>query len=269
MPRQSRRLSESKTYHIMIRGNERKNIFRDDNDRMRFLHILYEKNKDRKFSVYAYCLMNNHVHILINEGSEKIARIMKRINVSYAYYFNKKYQRIGHLFQDRFKSEAIESDRYLLAVVRYIHKNPVKANIVEDPGLFKWSSYNTYIKGNKGNQHFESIIETGPILGIFSQNLNTAVRSLIEYTKQESNDEFIEYNEEEKKDNEIEGEKDARIFIAKHLSSKGQTLDKLQEKQNTAIRNELIKLLKVKSNLSVRQLACILELDRNVIQRVK
>jgi putative transposase len=71
--------------------------------------------------------MDNHVHILINEGSDEIGRIMKRINISYAYYFNKKYDRIGHLFQDRFKSEGIESDVYLLSAVRYIHNNPVKA----------------------------------------------------------------------------------------------------------------------------------------------
>lgn len=265
MPRQGRMLSESKIYHVMIRGNERKNIFRADVDRKKFLSVLSEINKDRKFSIYAYCLMDNHVHLLINEGNEEIARIMKRINVSYAYYFNKKYKRVGHLFQDRFKSEAIESKQYLMAAARYIHNNPVKANIAGEPGLYRWSSYNTYVKGN---QHLESIIDTKPILGLFSSNWDVAIKSLIEFTSQESNDEFIEYTEA-KKNTEIEGEKDTRAYIAKYLSSKGQTLDELKEKQNIAARNELIKLLKVKSNLSVRQLASILGMDRNIIQRAR
>ncbi|MDF2636237.1 MAG: transposase like protein, partial [Pelosinus sp.] len=79
MPRQGRQLSESKIYHVMIRGNARKNIFLDEEDKNRFIEILSEKNKDRKFVIYAYCLMDNHVHLLINEGSDEIGRIMKRI----------------------------------------------------------------------------------------------------------------------------------------------------------------------------------------------
>jgi REP element-mobilizing transposase RayT len=85
--------------------------------------------------------MDNHVHLLINEGDDEIGKIMKRINISYSYYFNKKYGRIGHLFQDRFKSEGIDSDAYLLSVVRYIHNNPVKAGLVKNIEEYKWSSY--------------------------------------------------------------------------------------------------------------------------------
>ena len=104
MPRVSRKLSRSKVYHVMVRGNERKKIFIDDEDRERFISTIREKNKERKFLVYAFCLMDNHIHLLINEGQDQITKIMQRIGVSYAYYFNKKYKRTGHLFQDRFKS---------------------------------------------------------------------------------------------------------------------------------------------------------------------
>lgn len=93
--------------------------------------------------------MDNHVHLLMSEGTEEISKIMKRINVSYAYYFNQKYGRIGHLFQDRFKSEGIEDDTYLLAATRYIHNNPVRANIVKHAGEYKWSSYGIYINHQK------------------------------------------------------------------------------------------------------------------------
>jgi putative transposase len=111
MPRSGRRLSASKTYHVMIRGNERKAIFLDDEDRAYFVSMLAMKNLERRFAVYAYCLMDNHVHLIINEGEEGISRIMKRLQVSYVHYFNQKYGRSGHLFQDRFKSEAIEDDQ--------------------------------------------------------------------------------------------------------------------------------------------------------------
>ena len=85
--------------------------------------------------------MDNHAHLLINEGTDEISRIMKRINTSYAYYFNKRYGKIGHLFQDRFKSETIENDAQLLAVVRYIHNNPYFSfNWVAEQSLYTWSS---------------------------------------------------------------------------------------------------------------------------------
>lgn len=90
--------------------------------------------------------MDNHAHLLVNEGEDEISRIIKRIGTSYVYYFNKKYGRVGHLFQDRFKSEAIEDDSYLLAVVRYIHNNPVKAGIVKNASSYRWSSFNAYIE---------------------------------------------------------------------------------------------------------------------------
>ncbi len=130
MPRQQRNKSKSGYYHIMIRGNERKNIFLDEQDKSRFVEILNDKKKSVSFYLQAFCLMDNHVHLMISEGVDDIARVMKRITVSYVYYFNKKYKRIGHLFQDRFRSEVVEDDNYVLSLARYIHQNPVKAGIV-------------------------------------------------------------------------------------------------------------------------------------------
>lgn len=85
--------------------------------------------------------MGNHVHILIKEGKEDLGNVMRRIGASYVYWYNVKYDRVGHLFQDRFKSEAVEDNRYLLSVLRYIHQNPLKAGIVSDIREYKWSSY--------------------------------------------------------------------------------------------------------------------------------
>ncbi|SMD17567.1 transposase, partial [Sporomusa malonica] len=107
MPRQQRKKSNSGYYHVMIRGNDRKNIFLDEEDKQNFIEILYQKKQENIYLLHAFCLMDNHVHLMLQEGEVNIANIMKRINISYVHYFNKKYKKIGHLFQDRFKSEGI------------------------------------------------------------------------------------------------------------------------------------------------------------------
>lgn len=135
----------------MLRGNDKRTIFIDNEDRKRFISTLFEKAAEENIRIYAYCLMSNHVHLLLHEKDANIARLMKRINVSFVYYFNKKYKRVGHLFQDRFKSEIVDNDNYLLAAVRYIHNNPAKAGMVSLPEKYLWSSYNDYISAKKFN----------------------------------------------------------------------------------------------------------------------
>ena len=94
------------------------------------------------FDIYAYCLMSNHIHLLIKEEKEPIEQIMKRIATRFVYWYNVKYQRVGHLFQDRFKSEPVENDAYFMTVIRYIHQNPLKAGLCKDISAYKYSSYN-------------------------------------------------------------------------------------------------------------------------------
>jgi putative transposase len=103
MPRIAREKGEFSTYHIILRGNERKNIFLQDDDKIRFLNIMSRMMEKYNFILESYCLMDNHVHLLINDNGNDISKIIKSINVSYAYYFNHNYKRVGHLFQDRFK----------------------------------------------------------------------------------------------------------------------------------------------------------------------
>jgi len=266
MPRQSRRISESKIYHVMIRGNERKEIFNDDEDKSKFIEILSAKNDDNQYSIYAYCLMDNHVHLLLNEGDGEVSRIMQRINISYAYYFNKKYDRIGHLFQDRFKSGAIEDDNYLLATVRYIHNNPVKAKLVSNPSEYKWSSYNDYISKNIDNQS-----DSGKafILGMFSTSTDNAVKMFIEFSSQDSTELFIEYKEVSRRDKTIQSEEEAREFVANYLQERNTNLIDIKEACGLTIRNTLISQLKKQSYLSIREIADLLQIGRNIVQRVR
>ena len=171
MPRESRKRSESGVYHIMLRGINRQSIFEDDEDYRRFLETLEKYREECGYSLYGYCLMPNHVHLVLREGKQPLETIMRRIGASYVYWYNAKYRRNGHLFQDRFKSEPVESDAYLLTVIRYVHWNPVKAGLCSVPEAYPYSSYaryfepqgmidSSFIAGMMGVEEFRSFHST-------------------------------------------------------------------------------------------------------------
>ena len=143
MPRHARMLSDSGYLHVIVRGNGKQVLFEEDKDYLYYLKILRRFSQETKVTVCAYCLMENHVHLLIQDPKGQVALMMKKLGVSYSYYFNHKYDRTGHLFQDRFRSEAVEDDAYLLTVFRYILKNPEKAGICPAKD-YAWSSYHAY-----------------------------------------------------------------------------------------------------------------------------
>ncbi len=147
MPRAARKLSSSNIYHVMLRGINRQNIFEDDEDRLCFMQTLARYKKCSGFRLYAFVLMSNHVHLLIEPADEPLDMIFRRIGVRYAVWFNQKYERVGHLFQDRFRSENVETDAYFMTVLRYIIQNPAKAGMESAPGSYRWSSFLAYEKG--------------------------------------------------------------------------------------------------------------------------
>ena len=147
MARTARAVGDSGIYHVMLRGINRQRIFEDDEDREKFLEILKKSKEKDGFDLLAWCLMPNHVHLLIHENEVKLETIFRRIGASYVYWFNGKYERTGHLFQDRFRSEPVETDDYLLTVLRYIHRNPVKAGMADRPEEYAYSSFRGYTEG--------------------------------------------------------------------------------------------------------------------------
>ena len=128
----------------MLRGINQQQIFEDEEDCEKFIQILRECKAVSGFKLFAYCLMGNHIHLLIKPEQEPLEQVFKRIGGRYVYWYNIKYQRVGHLFQDRFKSEPVEDDSYFLTVIRYIHQNPVKAGICKEIEDYKYSSYREY-----------------------------------------------------------------------------------------------------------------------------
>ena len=149
MPRTARIKSKTGIYHVMLRGIGKQNIFEDDLDKQKFMMLLTEAKQKSQFSLYAYCLMNNHVHLLLKTGKEPLEIIIKRIGSNYAYWYNTRYERIGHLFQDRFKSEPVEDEIYLKTVIRYIHNNPVKGGLSKDLH-YPYSSFAAYEANAEG-----------------------------------------------------------------------------------------------------------------------
>lgn len=164
MPRKRHEWYIGAKLHIIARGNHRNDIFRDEADYELYLNYLQEAMEyyPNKYYIIAYVLMTNHVHVVIETTDKDVSDFIKRVHSRYAWNFNKKYKYIGHLFQDRYRAELIEDDGYMLEVSRYIHLNPVRANMVEKPEKYKWSSYSMYI-GEKE----EKLINVGRVLNYF------------------------------------------------------------------------------------------------------
>ena len=181
MPRIAREKSGSNIYHVMVRGINRQNIFEDDDDRLCFMKILDYCKEISGFKLYAFVLMSNHIHLLIEPADEPLNTVFTRIETRYAMWFNRKYQRIGYVFQNRYRSEAVETNQYFITVLRYILQNPMKAGMEKRPGTYRWSSYLAYEKG-KG-----ALTDTQYALDLFGSR-----ESLMEFLGRDSNDEVMD-----------------------------------------------------------------------------
>jgi putative transposase len=162
-------------YHITSRGNRKAAIFSDKYDHLKYLDILDETRGKYPFVLHTYCLMTNHTHLLLETIEHHPKDIMKMLNSRYAMYFNKRHDLTGHVFQGRYGSEMITSTKYLLEVSRYIHLNPVKANIVHSPKEYPWSSYSSYIS-TRVNPH----IKTDCILSHFQEPQKQTYKQFVE-----------------------------------------------------------------------------------------
>ncbi|HML35409.1 transposase [Sporomusa sphaeroides] len=148
MSRQARKISVTGFYHIVFRGINRLHLFEEDSDFIYFLNNLQHLKHEMQFEIHAYCLMSNHVHMLIKERAPgDISLIMKRLLTKYAMYFNRKYDRSGALISSRYKSVPIEIDEYFIPLLCYIHQNPIRAGIVSIAEEYRFSSYREYLYG--------------------------------------------------------------------------------------------------------------------------
>jgi len=142
MPRAARITVENGCYHIITRGNQKQSVFLDSQDYEKYLKILTKYKKRYKFKLYCFCLMPNHVHLILEvRNPAALKKALHGLSLSYTLYFNSKYQKVGHLWQDRFKSKIIEKDAYLLECINYIETNPLRASLVYRITDYPWNSY--------------------------------------------------------------------------------------------------------------------------------
>ncbi len=256
MPRQARESSPTNYYHIMMRGNNKEKIFDKKEQKFYFTDLLKTTVTESGLEIAAWCLMSNHVHIIAQGELSMISASLKKLNTKYAMVYNKKNERAGHVFQDRFKSEVIKDDPYLLNVVRYVHNNPVKANIVKHPDDYKWSSYREYTEKVPG------IINSGQkkfIMAYFNNNLNS-------YKKFHIMEDFIEYldTDEEIEHNRMENVKS----IINTFCHERDLADITQIAKSSEYKKEIVNELLEKTSLSHRKIADLLGIDRSVIYRL-
>ena len=252
LPRHARERSETGIYHVMLRGINRQSIFEDDEDKGRLFETLKRYKKVSNYEIYGYCFMDNHVHILLKESTEPISLMIKRISGSYVYWFNWKYERCGHLLQERYKSEVVESDAYFLTVLRYIHQNPVKAGLAKNVTDYKWSSFHEYIEK-------PLITEINFALDMFSPNRKKAIELFAAYMNEQKNDQCLDYEEKARvPDSEI------RVILAEQGVPDANRLQRLDRQK----RDEIIRVLKSVEGVTVRQLARITGISKSVIGRV-
>lgn len=248
MARQARVRSKTGIYHVMLRGIDKRDIFLDDEDKEKFIKVLIKAKESGKFKIYGYCLMNNHLHVLIKED-EELGTSIKRMTVGYVSWHNNKYERTGHLFQNRYKSEPVETEDYLITVLRYIHQNPVKAGITNKPEDYKWSSYGQYLLAYQGHSTF---IDTELIRTYFK-----TVEGFTSHMNIINNDECLEYREVKKYNDDT----------YRKIISQKYNIDDITKFSNEE-RNEIIKRIYNETDISIRQLSRILDIGKTAIERI-
>lgn len=248
MPRRARALSSTGIYHIMLRGINQQRIFEDSEDNEKFLEVLKDCKEISNYKIYAFCLMGNHLHLLMKVENETLEQIFKRIGGRYVYWYNAKYCRVGHLFQDRYKSEPVEDDCYFLAVLRYIHQNPVKAGLVNTIKEYTYSSYHFYMEP-KGNQ----LVDIDLIMGMMS------LKQFEEYQNEANDDICLDLTEQTYRMTDEQ---------AKKIIYKLSKCKNISEFQNLEpdVRNKCVSELRA-SGLSVRQISRLTGISKGIVEK--
>lgn len=246
MPRQARKKSESGIYHVMLRGINRQQIFEDEEDFQKFISILKDCKAISEFKLFAYCLMGNHIHLLIKPEKETIELIFKRIGSRYVYWYNWKYHRTGHLFQDRYKSEPVDDEVYFLTVLRYIHQNPIKANLSKTIEEYEYSSYREYELKNS------TLIDTDFALSI------TDKKSLLNFLAEDNNDTCLDISDTFRLNDE-----EAKKIIEQ--CSRCKTVAEFQRLDSKS-RDEYIAIFK-QHGLSIRQISRLTGISFGIVRK--
>ncbi len=254
MPRRPRIFSSTGIYHIILRSVNQHIIFEEDSDYQKFLYILSDSKLKYDVKIYAYCLMDNHIHLLMNSANENLSSFFQSLETRFVRWYNNKYLRSGYLFQGRFHSTVIENDAAFLSTLTYIHDNPVKANICLYPSDYRWSSFNIYYgkKDNLVDQSFACSIagSRSALLRFFARDTEHSKDIL-----------FVDDHRPTK--HFFTDEKALEIF--RSLTGMSSTNDLINV--NKTKRNEYVRKLR-KEGLTVKQIARIMNISETTIKRL-
>lgn len=181
MPRKPRIEFSGAFYHVIVRGNQKQRVFKDEADFQKFLQLLAIYKNRKGCRIYAYVLMNNHYHLLVESGDIPLSKVMQGLNQAYTMHFNRKYRTVGHLFQGRYKAILCDRDAYLLGLVKYIHRNPLRAKIVESSDAYRWSSHHAYT----GRNNPLGVVDADQVLRLFSAGKSRARAKYREFMREQ------------------------------------------------------------------------------------
>lgn len=257
MPRTSRNFGEKKIEHIIIRGVNKQNIFLDCQDKRKFTKEIINTKEKYKYELYAYVIMPNHVHMQICHKDADLSIIMNSLQTRYASYFNKKYERVGHLYQDRYFNKTIENDEYFKKCIRYIHKNPEKA-FISSRDTYEWSSYSAYINKDK------SLVDIDVFLQMLSEKETEALEKFKKIHRGDEEDKFLDYIEYELQrkltDEQLKEAIEEKIKI-KNI----QQLQRYNSKEIEKIFKDIVKI----KYISVNQLSRVTGINRRIFDKIK
>ena len=252
MPRSNRTKSFTKVYHVIIRGINKQDIFLDKQDFLKFIQEIKNTKEKYKYELYAYALMNDHVHFVFFDKNENMSVAMQSLNVRYSAYYNKKYERTGHVFENRFKSKTIEETGYLKNLIRYIHKNPENAGL--EPYI--WTSYYEYI----GKEH---LIDSEIVLNLFGNDFIQSISNFKEFHK-----DYYKYQDIDRDFELLTKMKDEEVIsIAKELL-KEKNLLKIQGYNKEEKYKAINKILKIEG-ISKEQISRITGINRKTISTIE
>lgn len=236
MPRQSRSNIRTNYFHVMIQGINKSYIFEQPEDINNYIATMYNLIQTHEIEIIAYCIMSNHAHLLLKtEKIEELSKYMHRLNTKYALYYNKKYDRVGYLFRDRYKTQGIYSGEQMHNCIKYIYNNPVKAGICKEAREYTYSNYKEIEQLMKVDYSSEDVEQQA-----------------------ESDCCFIDIEEEE--------ERNCSEMIKRFLFANNIKLTQLQS--NEAKLREIIKILKEKNNVSLRKIAEELNINREKVRKL-
>lgn len=256
MSRYPRNFAYSQIYHVILKGIDGHDIFYDNNDKDFFLKQLLTTKQNFNLAIYSYCLMFNHVHLVIKCPNELLSKSIQSLQIRYVSYFNKKYERTGHLFQGRFKSKVVENQKYFLELCRYVHRNPENAGISLTQ-KYEWSSYKEYLGEAK-------IINKNILLHYFNNNLNDFIYYTIGMTDIDDIEDFVEYEII----NKLSDAQLASIIIKKfNLSSISQINLFFKNRDINLLKDDLKKITSI-NGTNITQIARVIRINRKLIKRL-